>query len=422
MDIAIFIFYLLLTCLCISVMPFYKKSGIKKQLLIPLFLIKIIAGVTYAKFYSLPKYYTGSDTWRFFRLSIEEKKWLMSDPIAFIKDLFVYGYNKPGNIFAGENSYWNDLKSNIPVKLLAIMNVLTNDNYYANIILFNFLFFIGLVALYNVFIKYAPQKKWEIVIGVFLLPSTLFWCSGIHKDGLILSAIGCIIYLLDKKNHSILNTITIALVALLIFSLRNYLLIALIPAIFCWLISKKYKDYTLKIYLAIYSLGIVLFFTIPLVINSFNPLIILAEKQKEFLQLSGGSSVISEPLIPTIKGYIAYFPSAFDIAFFRPHINEISNTAYIPAIAENLLLYLMVVVCFFTSRKKIKGLAFFLCLIFFSLSILLICGYTITLTGAIVRYRSIALPFVITSLLCISKWPFPLFGLNSKEDYYADNP
>ncbi len=419
MDIAIFIFYLLLVCLCISIMPFYKKSGIEKRLLIPLFLIKIIAGTAYAKFYSLPKYYNGSDTWRFYRLSLEEKKWLLSDPIAFIKDLFVYGYNRPGNIFASENSYWNDLKSNIPVKLLAVMNVLTNDNYYANIILFNFLFFIGLIALYKVFIKYAPQKKWEIIIGVFLLPSTLFWCSGIHKDGLILSSIGCIIYLVDKKNLSILNVITTGLASLLVFSLRNYLLIALFPAIFCWLLSKKYKDHTLKIYLSFYSIGLVLFFAIPFFINSLNPLTILAEKQKEFLQLSGGSSVISEPLIPTIKGYIAYFPSAFDIAFLRPHINEISNTAYIPAIAENLLLYLMVVVCLFTTRKKIKGSAFFLCLIFFSLSILLICGYTITLTGAIVRYRSIALPFLITSLLCLSKWPFSLFGLNAKQNYYS---
>lgn len=422
MNIAIFIFYLLIVCFCITIIPFYKKSGIEKRLLLSLFLIKIAAGIAYAQFYLLPKYHDGSDTWRFYKLSLEEKKWLLSDPIAFIKDLFVYGYNRPGSIFAGENSYWNDLKSNIPVKLLAIMNVLTNNNYYANIVLFNFLFIIGLVALFKVFYKYAPKKKWEIIIGVFLLPSTLFWCSGIHKDGLILSALGCILYLFDKKQFSFFGLITICFAGLLVFSLRNYVLIALVPAIGCWSLSKKYIDHTVKIFIATYSLGTILFFTIPLVIGSVNPMEILAQKQKEFLQLSGGSSIISQPLIPTINGFISYFPSAIDIAFFRPHINEIGNVAHLPAIAENLLLYLMVIVCIFIVRKQIKGSAFFLCLIFFSLSIILICGYTITLTGAIVRYKSIALPLFITSLLCISKWPFSWLGLNSNQHHNTDKP
>ena len=163
-------------------------------MLIGLFLIKIISGIAYAKFYSLPKYYSGADTWRFYRLSLNETKWFLNAPFAFIKDLFVYGYDNSGNVFISGNSYWNDLKSNVLIKLMAVMNVLTHNSYYTNIVLFNFIFLFGLVAVFKIFDQIFPDKKKIIILGVFLLPSTLFWCSGIHKDGLILSAAGLLVY------------------------------------------------------------------------------------------------------------------------------------------------------------------------------------------------------------------------------------
>ncbi|HEX8459770.1 MAG TPA: hypothetical protein VF623_00005, partial [Segetibacter sp.] len=134
-----------------------------KWILSGLFLVKILAGLAYAKFYTLPKYYAGADTWRFYRFSLDETKWLLKDPVAFIKDLFVFGYSSSGSMFAGENSYWNDLKSNVPVKLMACMNVITHNSYYTNIILFNFIFFIGLVALFKVFNGIFPGKKLFII-------------------------------------------------------------------------------------------------------------------------------------------------------------------------------------------------------------------------------------------------------------------
>ena len=67
----------------------------------------------------------------------------------FFKDIFNHRYSNSGNIFIAENSYWNDLKSNVIIKLLAICNVFTFKNYYANIVFFNFLFLFGLVAFYR---------------------------------------------------------------------------------------------------------------------------------------------------------------------------------------------------------------------------------------------------------------------------------
>ena len=405
MEAAIFIFYLLMFGYAVISVPFFKNSGIRSYVLLLLFAVKILAGFAYAWFYKLPKYAAGADTWRFYKLSLREKDWLLSDPVAFTKDLFVHGYQKRGSLFAGENSYWNDLKSNIPVKLLACMNVLTDNSYYADIIFFNFLFLFGLVGIFKVFNEIFPGKKWLLVAAVFLLPSTFFWCSGIHKDGLILSAIGLVFYHFYKlvgNNHKkqVRHTVVIILCLVLIFALRNYITLMLLPALFCWGLSGKYPKHKLLIFSGVYLSCIFLFFSARYVFPPLDFPQYIVEKQSEFLGLQGGSSIHLRPLQPEVWSFITFFPDAFDAAFLQPHITQIANFAYLPAALE-ILLFIFVALLFVISPKpKITSPVLF-CL-FFSVSVLLITGYTITFVGAIVRYRSILFPFLIAPLSCMT--------------------
>lgn len=408
MQTAIFIFYLIFFSFLISIIPFFKNSAIGQKLLIILFLIKVFAGVAYAKFYTLPKYFAGSDTWRFYRWSIDETKWLLQDPFAFARDLFTYGYNKSGNLFSGENSYWNDLKSNVIIKIMAVINIFTKNSYYADIIFFNFLFLFGLVALYKVFYKIYPNKKFFIIAGVFLLPSTLFWCSGIHKDGLILSATGIIIYAFYKSieiKFSIKRVSIILFCILVLFSLRNYVLFALLPALLSWsLCKKKYASGNINRFIIVYVAGATFLFIIPLIFPSLNLLSYITNKQNEFLLLEGGSKVKVQPLQPTLVSFVLFSPEAVDMAFLRPHLNEIKNFSFIPAVVEVLLLsFLLIISMAYTlTKKKLEPVV--LLLLFFSMSVMLLSGYTIPFTGAIVRYRSVVLPLLITPLLCINNF------------------
>ncbi len=247
MEILVFAGYLLFFLWIVTTFPFFKNSGLSRWQLALLFCIKVAAGIAYALFYKLPKYFPGADTWRFYRLSLNETSWLKRDPTAFFADLFIYGYDKSGGLFSGENSYWNDLKSNVLIKLMAVINVLTNSSYYTAIIFFNFLFFIGLIALFKFYKQLFPKRKFVIIAGIFLLPSTLFWCSGIHKDGLLLSAIGIISYSVHQliyQRPKFLQIVSIVVAFALIFMLRNYLLFALLPALFCWWLSVKFSRTT----------------------------------------------------------------------------------------------------------------------------------------------------------------------------------
>lgn len=413
MEICIFIFYLILFSSFIIVIPSFKKSGIGKLTLLILFFIKIAAGIAYAKFFTLPKYYAGSDTWRFYHYSLDETKWLLQNPAAFIKDIFKVNYNKSGNLFSGQNSYWNDLKSNVIIKLMAVTNVFTNNSYYTNIIFFNFLFLFGLAALFRLFIQMYPHKKWFIISGIFLLPSTLFWCSGIHKDGLILSAAGLIVYLFYKSLKSgftVRNVLVILLCMLVIFSLRNFVFFALIPSLFAWWLCERSKEKKLLIFGSVYAAAMIISIIIPLVFPSINAFSFIVNKQQEFLLLEGGSKVSVPTLRPDFISFLSFFPYALDMALLRPHIAEVKSVSYIPAISENLvflsLLFVSIIYC--NRKTQLPPVVFFL--FFFSVSILLVSGYTIPFSGAMVRYRSVVLPLLVTPLLCINSF----FSLSSK--------
>jgi hypothetical protein len=428
LEAAIFIFFLALFLYAVVTIPFFKNSGLSKIQLASIYIIKIFSGIAYAMFYKLPKYYAGADTWRFYRLSLNEKQWLLTDPVEFAKDLFVHGYDKTGGLFSGENSYWNDLKSNVPVKLMACMNVITNNSYYTNIIIFNFLFFFGLIALFKMFNQIYPGKKWLIIIGVFLLPSTLFWCSGIHKDGLLLSAIGLLVYnffkALRNEGSLIKRILLIVFCMILIFPLRNYVSLALLPALLCWGIAYKLKKKPLLIFVSVYIIGIALFFLSSHIHPSLSFPQFIVDKQIEFQGLEGSSEIMSQQLEPSFISFAKYLPSAIDMALFRPHITEIKNFSYIPAIGEILLLIILFLFfLFYRDNNNVKDnrAVNYFCL-FFALSLVIIAGYTITFSGAIVRYRSLVLPLLITPLLCNINWNqllrkvMPMIGLRRNDD------
>jgi hypothetical protein len=365
-----------------------------------------MAGLAYAYFYSLPAYRPNSDTFRFFDYSLQETEWLLKNPLAFFRDIFSHGYQETGNVFIGENSYWNDLKSNVIIKLLAICNVFTGKNYYADIIFFNFFFLFGIIAFYRLLNGLFAEKKWLLLISIVCMPSFLFWCSGIHKDGLLFSALGLVFWLFNQSlNNGFMLKRVIGIVFCLaaIFVLRNYVCLALFPAFAGWYFSRRNNSF--KPFAIIYSVSIIAFFSTSFLPPKFNLLNYFSIKQAEFMQLSGGSSVSLKKLEPTASSFADYLPSAMDMAFLRPHISEMKNKSYLPAIAEILLFFSLVALCLFYRNKtnKIPAAVWACCL--FAFTILLVAGYTITFSGAIVRYRSLVLPFIIAPLICLLKIP-----------------
>ena len=399
----LFIFYLLIFCYIITRISFFTNSGLNKTTLILLFCIKVFAGLLYAWYYLLPANYSGSDTYRFFNASLAETDVLLKNPVLFFKELFTHHYTNSGNIFIANQSYWNDLKSNIIIKLLAVINVFTIKNYYAAIVFFNFLFFFGLVGFYRLIQAIITTNKWMLIIVIFLMPSFLFWSSGVHKDGLIFSALGIIFwqfYLGLKSHFSIKKIVLITILMGLIFGLRNFIFFILLLNLLALYLSNGSNKPKL-IFVSSYSVGIILFFSTSIFSPKINLPNYVVIKHQEFTQLEGRSSFNTKELQPSVKSFIEYLPTAVDIAFLRPHFNESKNKSYLLACFENIIVVIVILFGLVFRKKNVQIPNIFWACWLFALSILLIEGYTITFSGAIVRYKSLAIPFIIAPIAAL---------------------
>ncbi len=402
MQALLFIIYLILFGWLITRIPFYKNAPINRWMLIAIFLLKILCGFVYAWFYAQPQNIQLADTWNYYHSSLGETDWLLQDPVAFVKDLFHHSYNSSGNLFNNKTSYWNDLKSNSIIKLIAVINVFTGKSYYVNIIFFNFLYLFGPVALYRLATAYYKQQKILLFLFVFLLPSFLFWCSGIHKDGLIFSAMMLAVYStykqLEQGRILVVHCLLILLYFIVLFALRNFVLLLLIPALAAWILSEKYPSGKGWIFIGIYLFCISFFFTAKYIHPALDFPAYVVEKQAEFKELPGKSRVALPLLTPSLTGFAAFFPYAVDMAFLQPHWTDIRNLFYLAAAAENSLLLLLIILSTITAIRYKKLLPFTLFIAFFSCSLLLLCGYTVTFSGAVVRYKSIAVPLLGTAV------------------------
>jgi hypothetical protein len=402
----IFIFYLFLFAWILSNTGFIKKTGLNKWWIIGLFGLKVFAGIIYGWFYQQPAYFATSDTWHFFELSKGETDWLLHDPLAFFKDIFMYGYERSGNLFVGENSYWNDLKSNVIIKLLAICNVFTLKNYYANIVLFNFLFFFGSAALYRVVKNLFNSNHLLLIAGIFLIPSFLFWCSGIHKDGLIFSCAAVITFQFQRQlteKKVLWRSIAVVLMLFVgLFALRNFMALLLAGSLFVWLLCYLYPKQKGMVVGSIIVVAFAAFFLSGKISAAVDMPQYVIEKQSEFKQLSGASSIDVPVLENSLWSFVTFLPTAVDISLFRPHVNEIRNMSYLPAAAEIILFWIVVVLSLFVRNKATQSndqSAFIIFCLFFSFSFLLLAGYTITFSGAIVRYKASVLPFLFVPII-----------------------
>jgi len=197
LEYILFAVYLVLFAWIVTRTSFFTKSGLSKPQLVILFFLKVIAGI----FYGWMGHFYGNfaqmvDTWNYHRGGLEEYQLLFNEPHIYLTNLFHNSYNTEGldSFFGSKNSYWNDLKANVFIKVLSIFDIFSLGHYYVNVVFYSFLSLFGPMALYRVMIHAFPQKKNIILITTFLVPSFLYWSSGLHKEGLIFTAIALIVY------------------------------------------------------------------------------------------------------------------------------------------------------------------------------------------------------------------------------------
>jgi hypothetical protein len=407
----LFVLYLVVLSWAILRVPFLKNAGISSGLLLSLFLIKIIAGIAIG-WVSIHVYGPGNDYWDTNDYAREEYQLLLANPWKYFINIFTSDYESGySGIFSNGYSYWNDLKGDIVIKLVSVFNIFSRGDYYINSLFFNFLVFFGHVILFRLFIKIFPGRQIWVIIGCFLLPSTLYFASGIHKDGLVFLMLAVLTFSVFqsciKNSFSAKRVGLICTSLLFLFLLRNFVFLALIPALLAWILSAKAKWRTGLTFVTVYLLCCLLAFNIDSVFSKIKPLEIITNRQTEYFKLGRAASQIElDTLRPTFISFVNNTPQALNHALLRPYLWEIPVKSVFPLSIE-LFLYqvLLLILIFFRkddAKMPNKPVLYFIG--FFALSVLLFVGYVVPNLGSLVRYRSLYLHFIITPILCYVDW------------------
>lgn len=359
-------------------------------------------------------YYGGlaqmQDTWAYHFSSIQEYHLLFNDPQEYLTNLFRDPYGTGvDKFFAGSDSYWNDLKGNVFIKILSLFNVLSFGHYYVNIIFYSFITLYGPLAIYRVMIDVFPGKKLSILLATILIPSFLYWTSGLHKEGLIFTGISLVIYAIyfgtKEKKFGITRILSLVTGLLLLLVLRNFIIVILIPALVAWLIANKKPKYGLAIFGGLYFLYIILFFTIRYISPQLDFPQAVVNKQQDFNNIKGGNSTIpTKELQPTAISFLKNTPQAINLSILRPNPGDVRHILSLAAALEiTAILFLFVIFMFWHTNGFISKNLIYFC-IFFSLSLLLAIGFSVNNLGAIVRYRSVVIPLLVIPMAALIDW------------------
>ena len=420
MDWIFFIIYLLVFCWLVVKIPFFARSGVTVPVRVGLFLLKVGAGIAYGLIMSKSAYYRSiADTWRYHSDSLKETQLLFDHPGQWFTNLFVYhtadGYTK---IFSTDNSYWNDLKFNFMVKVLSVFNILSFGSYYTNVIFFSFICFFGWIAIIRVYNNIFPDRKQSIWIAFLFMPSFVFWCSGIHKDGLVFTGLALFFYnvyqLLEKKDSGWKRFAGILLALVLIVPQSNYLILAIVPGTLAWWLSKKFKARSAVWFAVVFGICIALFFLSSKLPRPYNLPQALANKQDEFLKLDARSLMNHDSLQPHFSDYVKQLPRAVNHVFLRPYIWESESILYVLPALELVGIYLILAAFLIYGPTRVRFMPSLSFGILVAFAMLLVLGFTVPILGALVRYRSLYIPFLLIPLMAGTDWRKLLFDLKNK--------
>lgn len=409
MEHLLFALYLVVLAWLVTKIGFFTKSGLSPSQLVIVLLLKVMAGILYGW---IGVYYADMaqmlDTWMYHQESLEEYNLLLSNPGLFVTSFFRsdYAFGYGGSFFSTDNSWWSNLPLNFLIKVLAVLNLLSGGNYYINVIFYSFLTLWGPIAIYRVMKDAFPFSVLPVLIATFLLPSFIYWTSGIHKDGILFTGIALIIYHVYfgfQKGFNWKGALAILFGFLLVVLIRNYILVMLLPALLAWWLAQKNVSKPFYVFSAVYVFCGLLFFTAQYIHPKVDFPAIVVTKQQQFLLLKGNSAVTAPDLKPTLGSFIENAPRALTTSVLRPNVFDIKHLLSLAAAVENIVLLLLFIAFLAWHRKTFQNPFILFCL-FFSFSVLLTIGYTVHFLGATVRYRSVVLPLLVIPMFAFINW------------------
>ncbi|MEM9678699.1 MAG: hypothetical protein AAF901_00130 [Bacteroidota bacterium] len=397
-----------------------------KRYFIPALTVKIIGASAIGFIYQF--YYHGGDTFAFHthgsRVIWEA---FIDNPLDGLSLFFSDG-NYSGSAFkyAMRIWYYDDPQSFIIIQIATILDLLTFSSYSATAILFSLLSFSGVWALYLTFYKLFRHLSFYLALSILFVPSVFFWGSGILKDTLTLGCLGWMIYcfneLIINRKRSIVLLGVFILSAVLMYAVKVYIILSLVPALLIWFTAKYFttiKRTVFKILLVpiFFSISVFVGYVLVRKVGEDNPKYALENLAKTAqitaydirygwgARLGEGSGYTLGELDGSFESVIRLAPNAINVSLFRPYLWEVRNPLMLLSALEALFCLLLTLWVFYKVPFPNLFKAFFSPEVLFCLVFALVFAFAVGIStfnfGTLARYKIPLLPFYLTGMILI---------------------
>jgi hypothetical protein len=264
------------------------------------------------------------------------------------------------------------------------------------------------------------------LVCAFLLPSAVFWTSCIHREGILFMLLGFFLTGFDRlltMGFDRLRIIRCLLLLVLIAYVRDFVAILMIPPLLVWaaIVSPAARR-RLALVMAAVTIALVLLILFLPGFDLPGFITFITRRQQEFFFLEGHSRLYLPTLDGSWQSLLHELPIAVLNGLFEPLPGSGGRSIYLLFSIELAIIWLIAVWALITlaihrhpaSRPTLAtpkssrpaspspispAGPFALFCILFSLTGMLLIGIVIPFAGAIVRYRSIYLPFLLALFL-----------------------
>ena len=410
---------------------YYPPGHPWRKYFLPALTIKVIGAILIGLIYAF--YYKGGDTFNYFNFG-QVINSALDDSIGKWLNLLFHIPSESNGIYyeyINKIDYYPDPATYSVVSITAFISLFTFNTYLPTAVLFAFISFSGIWALFRTFARLYPHLLKPIAVAALFIPSVFIWGSGIFKDTVCMLALGWLTYstfrFLVLRDSGVRNIFIGILSFALISVVKLYILLGFIPALGMWVLfnySQKIRSYGARILVKIFftALTIVgfLFF-----MQRFGETLgkYSLEKIAETSQTTGrylynisgdeGSSYSLGNFSPTIGGMITLFPAAVNATFFRPYFWE-SKKIFVLFSAFEAFLFLFLTIKILLKVGPVRvwktigqDPTIQFCLIF-SIIFAFAVGISSYNFGTLSRYKIPCMPFYAFAMILIYYKNFPL--------------
>lgn len=416
MQISLLILHFIVIIFLISKLPFFRNSGLSLFELLLFFLLKVLVGFLLIWVYSnIYPERNRADVFKYFDDAciiwsnanyniLSVFKFLLStlSPSFELLVANTHHVDKQGGGFL-DASHLSVIKLNLVIRLFS------SGYIFIHSLWFSFLSFIGCVAIYQVFSLINDKGKFALKCSFFLLPSLLFWGSGLIKESLVFFSIGLLILSFHNAvtKKSIVAVVLFSFIAFFLLTLKPFILFAFILSVLFYVLPLKFK------------MVFTLLLTVVFLLFSNSIAMKLLGKRNEFTRNAekrNANSVIDTKIYEgkSVELY-KLVPDAIISIFIKPNFFQKFSKRDILFATENILFLILLLFALYNfNYYKQFNHSLLISILVFTLAQLFIVGISVSVLGAIVRYKVTALPFLWYLVLYpydLRKFIYDKFGL-----------